>query len=69
MKSAKLPDDVKADQVWRAPDGQHFRVASVISDVAELQRATPAGRVLNQRFRTKASVERMQTDWTLVSDA
>jgi hypothetical protein len=68
MPRSKLPDDVKIDQVWKGPDGQHFKVASVINGVAELQRATPAGRVLNQRFRTKVSVERMQTDWAMVSD-
>lgn len=65
---AKLPDDVVSEQLWRAPDGQHYRVAAVTNGVAALQRATAAGRVLNQRHRSRAMVDKMQAEWTLVSE-
>jgi hypothetical protein len=61
-----LPDDVEPDQIWRAPDGQHYRVVAVTNGLAELQRATDAGRVLNTRYRAHKQVERMQADWKLV---
>ena len=44
-----VPEDVEHDQLWQAPDGQHYRVLSVSGTSAELQRATPAGTVLNVR--------------------
>ena len=61
-----LPDDVEHDQLWQAPDGQHYRVLSVSGSTAELQRATPAGTVLNVRYRKHEPIERMQADWKLV---
>jgi hypothetical protein len=65
---AKLPADVEADQVWRDADGQHYNVFSVHGGVAALQRCTPAGRVLNQRYRVTESVERMQAQFELVRE-
>lgn len=67
MRRAALPDDVDPDQVWKDPDGQHFKVYAVVNGVAKLSRCTPAGRVLNQRFTASASVERMQAGWKLMS--
>ena len=63
----QLPDDVETEQVWRAPDGQHYRVAIVTNTIATLHRCTPAGRVLNQRYTEKVPVERMQSGWELVT--
>ena len=57
---------VEPDQVWRATDGQHYKVVSVHAGIATLQRCTPAGRVLNQRYKTTEAVERMQADFKLV---
>lgn len=37
------PDDVEPNQLWRDPEGQHFRVIDVSNGIAELQRSTPAG--------------------------
>ena len=67
MPARKLPDDVEPDQVWRASDGQHYKVVSVHAGIATLQRCTPAGRVLNQRYKTAEAVDRMQTEFKLVS--
>jgi hypothetical protein len=67
MSRAKPPDDVEPDQLWRDPEGQHFRVVAVSNGIAELQRSTPAGRVLNPRFKAHAPVDRMQETWTLMS--
>jgi hypothetical protein len=67
MARPKLPDDVEPDQVWRADDGQHFKVLSVHAGVATLQRCTPAGRVLNQRYKTSESVERLQNAFSLIT--
>lgn len=61
--------DVEPEQLWRAPDGQHYRVVSVAHGTAELQRATPAGRVLNPRYRTHERIEHMQADWVPASAA
>jgi hypothetical protein len=66
MPTRKLPDDVEPDQVWKAPDGQHYKVVSVHAGIATLQRCTPGGRVLNQRYKTTEAVDRMQTDFKLV---
>jgi hypothetical protein len=65
-RRADLPPDVEPEQVWKAADGQHYRVDSVTNGVASLHRCTPAGRVLNQRYRETVSAERMQADWKLV---
>jgi hypothetical protein len=65
--SKKLPFDVEPEQVWRAPDGQHYRVFAVTGETAELQRATPGGRVLNARYRVHHEIAKMQGDWVLVS--
>jgi hypothetical protein len=63
-----LPDDVERAQVWRAPDGQHYRVALVTNGIATLQRCTPAGHVLNTRYnRASVEVARMQAGWELVT--
>jgi hypothetical protein len=62
----QLPDDVVIEQVWRAPDGQHYKVASVHNGQATLNRCTPAGRVLNTRYQTRESVDRMQAEWKMV---
>jgi hypothetical protein len=63
----ELPPDVVPGQRWRAPDGQHYEVADVHNDRATLYRCTPAGRVLNARFQTHESVERMQAQWHVVA--
>lgn len=68
-QSRDLPPDVEPEQVWRDPGGQHYRVDRVTNGVATLHRCSPAGRVLNQRHTEKASVERMQSDYELVSGA
>ena len=65
--TSKLPDDVEPDQIWKAPDGQHYKVADVANGVAILHRCTPAGRVLNQRYKTTEPVDRMQSEFKLVS--
>jgi hypothetical protein len=67
-RRANLPSDVESEQVWKDANGQHYRVATVTNGIATLQRCTPAGRVLNQRYRENVSVERMQAGWRLVSD-
>jgi len=68
MPSRKqLPDDIETEQVWKDPSGQHYRVFSVSNTIATLQRCTPAGRVLNQRYKENVPVERMQAGWELVS--
>lgn len=64
-----LPADVEADQVWRDTGGQHFKVESVHNGIATLHRCTPAGRVLNQKYKETASVDRMQADYKLVGPA
>lgn len=65
----ELPNDVEPEQVWKDGSGQHYKVDAVINGVAALQRCTPAGRVLNQRYKETVSVERMQADFKLVSAA
>ena len=65
--TAKLPADVEADQVWKAPDGQHYKVHTVHNGIASLHRCSPAGRVLNQRYRITQPVERMQADFEVVT--
>ena len=54
-----LPEDVKPDQLWLAPDGQHYRVLGVDGKRAALNRATPAGRVLNSRYELHHEVDRV----------
>jgi hypothetical protein len=66
-RKLSLPADVEPDQLWRAPDGQHYKVATVGNGRAALYRATPAGRVLNLRYQVHESVERMQDEWELVT--
>ena len=65
-RSSELPEDVEPEQLWRAPDGQHYKVISVSNGQASLHRATPAGRVLNTRYQAHESAERMQTEWQLL---
>lgn len=65
-QASKPPDDVDPEQVWRAPDGQHYQVASVVNGRATLYRCTTAGRVLNARYQVHESVDRMQADWQIV---
>ena len=67
-RRADLPPDVEAEQVWKEPGGQHYKVESVTNGVASLHRCTPGGRVLNQRYKETVSVERMQADYKLVSE-
>jgi hypothetical protein len=64
-RKSPLPADVEPDQVWRAPDGQHYKVFAVHHGRATLNRATPGGRVLNTRYQMHESVERMQAEWAL----
>ena len=66
-RKSELPADVEPEQVWRDSGGQHWQVESVTNGVAALHRCTPAGRVLNQRYRESMSVDRMQGGWELVS--
>jgi hypothetical protein len=61
--------DVALDQVWRAPDGQHYRVAYLFNGRASLLRATADGRVLNRNYRHTESADRMRTDWALVLES
>jgi hypothetical protein len=63
---ADVPPDVIAEQVWRDPGGQHYRVALVANGVATLNRCTAAGRVLNPRYTEKVPVEWMRSAWRLV---
>jgi hypothetical protein len=65
----ELPDDVEPEQVWKDAGGQHYKVDSVTNGVAALHRCTPAGRVLNQRYKETVSVERMQADFKRVGAA
>ena len=60
------PEDVEPDQLWRAPDGQHYKVISVSNGRVALHRATAAGRVLNTRYQAHESLEKMQVEWHLV---
>ena len=70
MLKRDLPDDVLPGQVWRAPDGQHYKVFDVEGNtLATLQRCTAAGRVLNVRFKTTISFDRMRAEYALVRDA
>jgi hypothetical protein len=48
-RPSQLPEDVEPDQLWRAPDGQHYKVISVSNGRVAMYRATPAGRVLSTR--------------------
>jgi hypothetical protein len=66
-RPSPLPDDVEPEQLWRAPDGQHYKVVSVSNGRVVMHRATPAGRVLNTRYHTNESREKMQAEWQLVS--
>lgn len=65
-RSSDLPEDVEPEQLWRAPDGQHYKVISVSNGRVSMHRATPAGRVLNVRYQAHESLEKMQTEWKLV---
>jgi hypothetical protein len=67
MPARKLPDDVEPDQVWRATDGQHYKVLAVHAGIATLQRCTAGGRVLNQRYKTTEAVDRMREEFKLVA--
>jgi hypothetical protein len=51
-RPSPLLDDVEPEQLWRAPDGQHYKVVSVSSARVVMHRATPGGRVLNTRYQT-----------------
>jgi len=64
----QLPPDVEVGQRWRAPDGQHYEVAEILNDVAMLVRATPAGRVLNRRYRQRVEVDKMLAEYKLVNE-
>jgi hypothetical protein len=65
---SELPPDGEAEQVWRDPGlGQHYKVDHVVKGAAALHRCTPGGRVLNQRYTDKVTVQLMQTAWELVS--
>jgi hypothetical protein len=66
-RPSQLPEDVEPDQLWRAPDGQHYKVISVSNGRVAMHRATPAGRVLNTRYQAHESLEKMQAEWQLVS--
>src|SRR5436309_14409547 len=66
--TAKLPADVEADQIWKDANGQHYKVFSVHGEVATLQRCTPAGRVLSQRYRLRQPAARMQAEFELVRE-
>jgi hypothetical protein len=68
-RRSNLPEDVEPEQVWKAAGGQHYKVHSVTNGAATLHRCTPAGRVLNQRYKATVSVERMQAEYKLVSGA
>ena len=65
----ELPPDVAAEQVWRAPDGQHYRVQSVVDEVATLQRCTAAGTVLNPRYRITRTRDQLRAGFMLVKAA
>ena len=66
-RSSQLPEDVEPEQLWRAPDGQHYKVISVTNGRVAMHRATPAGRVLNTRYQSHESMEKMQAEWQLVT--
>ena len=61
-----MAPEVALDQVWRAPDGQHYRVVYLFNGRASLHRATADGRVLNRNYSQSESADRMIADWTLV---
>lgn len=66
-RESMFPPDVAPEQVWRAPDGQLYRVDAVSNSIVFLYRCTPAGGVLNQRYIATSSVDRMQAQWDLIS--
>jgi hypothetical protein len=66
-RPGQLPDDVEPEQLWRSPDGQHYKVIGVSNGRVSLHRATPGGRVLNTRYQAHESLEKMQTEWQLKS--
>lgn len=66
-RSSQLPEDVEPEQLWRAPDGQHYKIISISNGRVSMHRATPGGRVLNTRYQTHESVDKMQAEWHLVS--
>jgi hypothetical protein len=69
-KARDLPPDVVAGQVWRDQnDGQHYYVESVFKETATLQRCTPAGRVLNARYRTTRTADQLLAGYVLVKGA
>jgi hypothetical protein len=65
-KSKALPPDVVAGQVWRDSSGQHFYVESAAGQTATLQRCTPAGRVLNARYRVNRTADQLREGFVLV---
>jgi hypothetical protein len=64
-RPSHLFEDVEPDQLWRAPDGQCYKVVS--NGRVAMHRATPAGRVLNTRYQAHESLKKMQAEWQLVS--
>jgi hypothetical protein len=64
-----LPPDVAAGQVWRDADGQHYYVESAGGEkLATLQRCSPAGRVLNPRYRINRTADQLREGFVLVKD-
>jgi hypothetical protein len=65
--SKDLPPDVAAGQIWREGE-QHFHVESVHKDTATRQRCSPAGTVLNPRYRITRTGDQMRAAFVLVRD-
>ena len=63
----ELPVDVKAEQVWRERDSeQHWKVFTIDNGLATLQRCTPGGHVLNQRYMKRMLEDDMHAHMVFV---
>jgi hypothetical protein len=60
-----MDPDVEPGQVWKK-DSDHVYVESVHNGLATVQRCTPAGRVLNPRYRPQIEVEKLIASYKLV---
>jgi len=60
-----MDPDVEPGQVWKK-DAEHVYVETVHNGRATVQRCTPAGRVLNLRYRPQIEVDKLIANYKLV---
>jgi hypothetical protein len=60
--------NVRAGQLWKDRQRQHYRVLQVMGGIATVRFTTPDGRLVSLSSKDTVLIEGMQAGWQLVSD-